>query len=380
MDTNRRDDRVFGYVRDILSAQRRDSGVPVVFGLARVPNATARFTSYLGYLLAGAPEPRTGELKRAVRELFEGIDDASIGDGTVPKLDGATLSASQVAELACHVISLDERIPSTSTPSSRRQWRSTIMSWKKLFVSYNDRNGSLWDGFKKTSFAANGSPVLVYRIFLLASGVACGTRFDPAHLMDAALPRANGNGYATFKNAVARGVDCLDADIRARIWRGFRAERNSRYLAAGVPKPGRKPKSAAAMLEMFECYFNGRASTYDRRDRSGRLGKALGIAQTIARRYWPMMGSIAIGPLMCTDTTIGVGALVLLLVLWSHRRHSPGSTLDPVRHWGPFRTVAYTSFCAYAGEPPLLVLATAVPIAVFAAHLARKWDEIRAVA
>ena len=380
MDTNRRDDRVFGYVRDILSAQRRDTGVPVVFGLAKVPNAAARFTSYLAYLLAGAPEPRTGELKRAVREIFEGIDNASIGDGTVPKLEGRTLSASQVAELACHVISLDERIPSTSTPSSRRQWRTTIMSWKTLFVLYNDRLGTLWDGFKRTSFATSGSPVLIYRIFLLASGITCNTRFDPARLVDAALPRANGNACDRFKDAVSRGENCLDADIQAKIWRGFRTERNTRYLAAGVPKPARKPQSAAAMLEMFDCYFNGRAYTYDRREGWGRLGKALRISKTLAFRYWPMLGSIAMGPLICSDTTMGVGALVLLLVLWRHQRHSPASTLDPVRHWGPIRTVAYTVFCAYTGDSPLFALATAIPVAVFAAHLARKWDEIKAAA
>lgn len=380
MDANRQDARVFQYVRDILSTQRRDTGVPVVFGLAKVSNATTHFTSYLRYLLTGAPEPRTGELKRAVREIFEETGNVTIGDGMVPKLEGGTLSSVQIAELACHVISLDEKIPATATLSAKGQWRATIMIWKQLFIEYNNKHGDLWGGFKRTVYAENGNPVLIYRMFLLASGITNDTRFDPARISDASLPHANGSDYERFKSAVDRDPDFLDADIRSKIWRGLLAERNPHYLAAGVPKPTRKPLSSASMLEMFACYFNRTPYTYDRPAYGFETGNVLKIFKTIASRYWHMIGSIAMGPLICIDTMIGGSALLLLLVLWRNQRHSAANGLDTVSHWSPHRTVVYALFCAFAGPSPLLALATAVPVAVFAAHLARKWDEIKAVA
>ena len=377
MNTNRQDDRVFRYVHDILSTQRRGTGVPVVFGLTRVSNALSHFSNYLRYLLTDAPEPRTGELKRAVREIFEGTDNQTIGDGTVPKLDGGTLSSKQVAELAYLVMSLVEKLPQ----SSSRNWRKDIRSWAAMFIKYNASHGDLWEGFKKTSLATSGNPILIYRMFLLASGITHNTRFDPSRLGDnATLPQATANDYDRFKNAVERDPDFLDANIRAKIWRGFLDEINPCYLAAEFPKPDRRPLSAATMLEMFDCYFNCRAYTYDHQEYFIAAGKTLKAAKLIATRYWPMIGSIVMGPLICTNTMIGGGALILLLALWRNQRHSAANALDTVPHWGPRRTVAYTLLCAFVGSSPLLALITAFPVAVFAAHLDRKWEEIKAAA
>ena len=371
MVPNRQDDRVFSYVRDILATQRRDTGVPVVFGLARVSNATTRFTDYLEYLLTGAEEPRTGELKRAVREMFEGNNNENIGDGTVPKLDGQSLTASQVAELAYHVMSLEERIPH----SSHRNWLSDIIAWKSLFIEYNARHGDLWEGFKKSTLASHVSPVMWYRIFLLASGITNNTSQEPKTNGTATLPHTSSAIYDRFKAMVGRDGHALDRRIRAKIWRGFLDERNLHYLATGSRKPDRKPSSSETMLEMFECYFNCREYTYDRQ------GNCIGIAMTITKRYWPMMGTLAIGLFICAHTMIGGGALLLMLILWRYQRHSATSSLDPIQHWGPCRTVAYVVLCAFVGnsQMPLLAMITAVPVAVFAAHLNRKWGEIKAV-
>ena len=380
MNTNRQGDRVFRYVRDVLSTQCRGTGVPVVFGLARVNNAPTHFKNYLEYLLADAAEPRTGELKRAVREIFEGINNSTIGDGTVPKLEGQTLSPSQVAELACHVIFLDEKIPSTATSSHREKWIGIILSWKELFVKYNATHGNLWEGFKDTSFATNGSPSLIYRMFLLASGVTHNTRFNPTRLTGAALPQANPSDYIRFKEATVRDADYLDANIRSKIWQGFLEEHNPHYLAAGVPKPNRRPRSTATMLEMFDCYFNCRAYTYDHEAYFIEAGKTLKMAKTITSRYWPMIGSIAVGPIICTNLLLGCGALATLLILWRNQRHSAANTLYAIPHWGPRSTAVCAALCAFAGNTPWLALITAIPVSVFAAHLGRKWEELKAAA
>ena len=376
MNTNRQDDRVFRYVRDIFSTQRRGTGVPVVFGLARVNNAPTHFRNYLEYLLTGAAEPRTGELKRAVREIFEGTNNTAIGDGTVPKLEGQTLTPTQVAELAYHVISLLERLPQNSS----RNWRQDILSWASLFVKYNATHGDLWGGFKRTSLATNGSPVLIYRMFLLASGITYNTRFNPTRLNDATLPHANPSDYIRFKEAVARDSDYLDADIRSKIWQGLLNEHNPHYLAAGVPKPNRRPRSAATMLEMFDCYFNCRAYTYDHEAYFIEAGKTLKMAKTITSRYWPMIGSIAVGPIICTNPLLGCGALATLLILWRNQRHSAANTLYAIPHWGPRSTAVCAALCAFAGNTPWLALITAIPVSVFAAHLGRNWEEIKAAA
>ena len=366
MVPNRQGDRVFCYVRDILATQRRDTGVPVVFGLARVSNATMHFTDYLEYLLTGGDEPRTGELKRAVREMFEGNNNENIGDGTVPKLEGQSLTATQVAELAYRMMSLEERIPETS----HRDWLSDIIAWKSLFIKYNARHGDLWEGFKKTALAAHATPVMCYRMFLLASSITNNTSREPKTNGTATLPHASPNIYDRFKAVVGRDGNALDRRIRDKIWLGFLDERNPHYLAAGVCKPRREPSSPETMLEMFECYFNCREYTYD----------SQGIAMTITKRYWPMIGTLALGQFICVNTMIGGMALLLMLILWYYQRHSATSSLDPIQHWGPRRTVAYVVFCAFVGNAsmPLLAMITAVPSAVFAAHLKRKWAEIKA--
>ena len=376
MNANRQDDRVFRYVRDIFSTQRRGTGVPVVFGLARVNNAPTHFRNYLEYLLTGAVEPRTGELKRAVREIFEGTNNTAIGDGTVPKLEGGELSSTQVAELAYHVISLFEKLPQTSS----RNWRQDIRSWASLFVKYNASHGNLWEGFKRTSLATNGKPALIYRMFLLASGITHNTRFNPTRLNDATLPLANTSDYIRFKEAVARDTDYLDANIRSKIWQGFLDEHNPHYLAAGVPKPNRRPRSAATMLEMFDCYFNCRAYTYDHEEYFIEAGKALKIATAITIRYWHMIGSLAICSIFCVNIPLGIGALVILLALWRNQRHSATNPLYAIPHWGPWNTAVCATLCAFVGTTPWLALITAIPVSVFAAHLGRKWDEIKAAA
>jgi len=376
MNTNRQDDRVFRYARDIFSTQRRGTGVPVVFGLARVNNAPTHFRNYLEYLLTGAAEPRTGELKRAVREIFEGTNNTAIGDGTVPKLEGGELSSTQVAELAYHVISLLERLPQNSS----RNWRQDILSWASLFVKYNAIHGDLWQGFKRTSLATNGPPALIYRMFLLASGITYNARFNPTRLIDATLPHANPSDYIRFKEAVARDSNYLDANIRSKIWQGFLDEHNPHYLAAGVPKPNRRPRSAATMLEMFDCYFNCRAYTYDQEEYFLEACKALKIAKAIAIHYWHMIGSLAICPIICTNFPIGFSALVTLLALWHGQRQSITPSLYTIPYWGPWNTTICAALCAFVGNTPWLALITAIPVSAFAAHLGRKWDEIKAAA
>ncbi len=373
MDTNRQDDRVFRYVRDILSTQRPDTGVPVVFGLARVNNATADFGNYLRYLLTDSDEPRTGELKRAVRELFEGTNNTSIGDGTVPMLEGATLSAAQVAELAYHVLSLDEKIPSNSS----QNWRQYIRSWKECFINYNALHGDIWNGFSVTSFATNGTPVIIYRFFLLASGITRGSSFDPTLTEDSLLPPANSDDYEKFKHSVDTDDAFLTPDIRANIWRGFMDERNPYYLAGRVRKPNHMPLSSATMLEMFECYFNHREYTYDQEEYSNDGDIILNVTKTIVCRYWPMLGTIALGPFTSANTFYGIVALALLLTIWHYQRHSATSSLEPIAHWNPRRTIIYVVFCAFLGNSPLLAMATAVPIAVLAAQICQKWNEIK---
>ena len=376
MNTNRQDDRVFRYVRDIFSTQRRGTGVPVVFGLARVNNAPTHFRNYLEYLLTGAAEPRTGELKRAVREIFEGTNNTTIGDGTVPKLEGGELSSSQVAELAYHVISLFEKLPQTSS----RNWREDILSWASLFVKYNATHGDLWEGFKRTSLATNGKPTLIYRMFLLASGITYNTRFNPTRLNGATLPHAHPSDYIRFKEAVARDADYLDANIRSKIWQGLLDEHNPHYLAAGVPKPNRRPRSAATMLEMFDCYFNCREYTYDQKAYLIEAMKYLKVARTIAKRYWPMIGTIALGPIICFNTGIGIGTLVILLYLWHLQRQSPANSLYDIPHWGPRYTIFYAILSAFISSEPLFTIISAIPSTIFAHHLGVYWDDIKSAA
>ena len=365
-------ERVFKYICAILSTRRQNDGIPVVFGLAKVGMATSHFTDYLNYLLTGAEVPRTGELKRAVREAFTGISNANIGDGTVPSLEGGVLSADQVAELAYHLIPLDEKIPRTS----RHDWRSEILTWKSLFIKYNAVHGDLWEGFMRSSLAEQGEPVIIYRLFLLASGITHNTSCDPSQLQDAVLPKATPSDYQRFKDAIVRNADSLDANIRTKIWNGFQAERNPHYLAAGVRKPSRKPLSSTSMLEMFDCYFNHRDYKYDRTEYSLVAIKALKVAKTIGIRYWPMLGTIAIGLSMCFTSWLGMVALVLLLVTWSTKRHSEGSTLETVSHWRPLYSFVYILLCSFVGNSPLLAIITSVPVAVFAAHLSRNWDSL----
>lgn len=377
MNTNRQDDRVFRYVRAILSTRRPGTGVPVVFGLTKVSKAIDHFTDYLKYVLTNTAEPRTGELKRAVREVFEGIGNSSIDDGTVPRLDGTRLSSAQVAELGCLLLSLEEKIPS----ASRRNWREDISSWSSFVIQSNAVRGDLWEGVKRTSFARSGNSKLIYRMFLLVSGITRGTRFDPTQLADATLPQANGHDAERFRNSASRDPDFLDADIRSKIWSGFQEEQNPHFLAAGVPKPSRRPRSAETMLEMFDCYFNCRAYTYDQQALFIEAGKTLRLARTISVRYWPMIGSIAIGPIICTNLLFGCGALVTLLVLWRHQRQSETSPLYAIPHWGPHSATAYAALCAlFVGNSPWLAIITAIPVSIFAAHLGRNWENLRAAA
>lgn len=376
MNTDRQGDRVFRYVRDILSTRHLNTGAPAVFGLSRVSNATDRFTSYLGYLLADEPEPRTGELKRAVREIFEETGNSSIGDGSVPRLEGCALSSEQVAELAYHVIALDEQV----SASSAQKWPAVLLAWKSYFVTYNGRHGDLWDGFRKTSLAREGAPVIIYRMFLLASGITRGARFDPARQADHALPMTNTGDLAAFRRAADGNADYLNAALRTKIWQGFLHDGNRHYLAGSVPKPRRKPSSSASLLEMFDSYFNCREYTYDRRRRCIAAPKGLKMAWSVTSRYWHMIGSIALGPLVCINANVGCWTLLLLLILWRNQRHSTSPSIYMIPYWGPLRTVAYVAFCAFADSPGPIALMAAIPIAAFAAHIGGKWSEMRASA
>lgn len=377
MSQNRQDDRAFRYVRDIFSTDRRGTGVPVVFGLTRVNHAIEYFTKYLRYLLTDAVEPRTGELKRAVREIFEGSNNSTIGDGTVPKLEGHTLSPSQVAELAYLVLSLSEK----PTPAhSSHNWRSDILTWTSIFVKYNAHRNTLWQGFINTPYASNGNPVLIYRMFLLSSGITLNTTFDPSRLGDATLPRPNDCDYARFKNAVNSNPDYLNADIRSKIWSGFKKEQNRHYLAAEFPKPSRMPRSSETMLEMFDCYFNCREFTYDRDAYLIEAGKAIKTAKAITTRYWPMIGSIAICPIICSSFLLGCGLLATLLVLWHNQRHAMNAYLCKIPYWGPKSTTACAILCACVGNTPWLAFVTAIPVSIFAAHLGRNWETLKSAA
>ena len=293
-------------------------------------------------------------------------------NGTIPQLEGLGLSCDQVAEIVYQTIAINRTIP----VAAAKKWQE----WKKVLIKYNARHGDLWDGFMKTSVARTGDPIMTYRMFLFASGITYDTRFDPTRLLDAALPCPDASVYIRFKTAVSNDATLLDSDIRAQIWRGFRQERDLRYLAADVPKPRCEPHSSATMLEMFECYFDCREYTYAYREFREETIKRLRITKAIVTRYWHMIGSLAIGPIIYSDLLLGCGALTTLLILWHRQLRSTTTHLYSIPHWGPQRTAIYIALCAFISNTTYIALITAIPTTLFAAHLGRKWDEIKAVA
>lgn len=305
-------------------------------------------------------------------KVLECLMKMVFANGTIPQLEGLGLSCDQVAEIAYQTIVIDKTIPSASA----REW----LEWKQTLIRYNAKHGDLWDGFLKTSISKNGDPLIIYRLFLFTSGITHSTKFDPTRLLDAALPRSDASTYIRFKTAVSKDATLLDSDIRAQIWRGFRQERDLRYLAADVPKPRCEPHSSATMLEMFECYFDCREYTYAYREFCDEAIKSLKIAKAIVTRYWHMIGSLAIGQIIYSNFLLGFSALATLLFLWHKQRNSTTSPLYTIPHWDPQSTTIYVALCYFVDTTPWLALITAIPVSVFAAHLGRKWDEIKAAA
>lgn len=138
MMPDRQDDTAYNYVRSIIETVRLD-GIPVVFGLRRVPGAVDGFTAYLEYLDAGPgnPMPHTGELKRAVREAFGQCHDAYVGDGTVPVL-GSSLTDAQRDVIRRGIDKLRGNVPSSSSD----YWNGILSRWYNLFSRSNNRDGS----------------------------------------------------------------------------------------------------------------------------------------------------------------------------------------------------------------------------------------------
>ena len=138
MMPDRQDDTAYNYVRSIIETVRLD-GIPVVFGLRRVPGAVDGFTAYLEYLDAGPgnPMPHTGELKRAVREAFGQCHDAYVGDGTVPVL-GSSLMDAQRDVIRRGIDKLRGNVPSSSSD----YWNGILSRWYNLFSRSNNREGS----------------------------------------------------------------------------------------------------------------------------------------------------------------------------------------------------------------------------------------------
>lgn len=127
---DRQEHKAYEYVRTIIETINPD-GVPVVFGLRRVPGAVERFTDYLEYLAAGvnATMPHTGELKRAVREAFRQVRNSLVGDGTVPVLD-CDLTESQRSVIRSGIERLKVRLPQ----STAAFWREVLAKWSRLFL------------------------------------------------------------------------------------------------------------------------------------------------------------------------------------------------------------------------------------------------------
>lgn len=127
--------QAYEYVRTIISATCPD-GVPVVFGLRRVPKAVDCFTQYLQYLVGDINAmPHTGELKRAVREAFGAERNRHIGDGTVPLLEEA-LSGSQGNTILREIDKLKNKVPASSSD----YWNKILPKWHDLFVRYDHNN------------------------------------------------------------------------------------------------------------------------------------------------------------------------------------------------------------------------------------------------
>ena len=141
MMPDRQENKAYQYVRTVIETIRPD-GVPVVFGLRRVPGAVERFSEYLEYIATGvdASMPHTGELKRAVREAFGSVRNSNIGDGTVPVLE-RDLTEYQREVIRRGIENIGFRIPK----STAAYWREVLAKWSRLFASEEYEDGGNYD-------------------------------------------------------------------------------------------------------------------------------------------------------------------------------------------------------------------------------------------
>lgn len=329
-----------------------------MFGLSRVNDAPKYLTEYLRYLFApcAAVTPLFGELKRGVRGAFGDVLNAEIGNGTPPDREGRELTAGEAAELAYWMLALDRPIKDSIL---QRKWEPVFREWLSIVAEYNQRRGDIWSGLRNHALMRGGDSVVLFRVFVVVSGVSVGRLFNPDwqkgidHFRVASsIGREIGMGM--WKESGAIEPRTLDT-----VWLGLERETSNHYLPRGTfSKPSRKPRNAIDLARTLEAYYDGQMS--------GGYSSSEGISvQPEVAKHWYLLASGLTG-VLCGVLGTWIPALVHVPFVCLNRTHqkwvrSPG--------WSPGVALAHAALCTILADRLQLGVAMLLPLVVFVANV-----------